>query len=162
MAKFMPVSRRARRARPVFRRAAMQLWQPPEPVRPNGYRIYGANPPDDQYWLRAIDGLGRIDSPVSYWELSSPSMALYRRGFRTRSIDGFGQETTAGGWVAGLGAGMLAAVLLLAVAVNYQIGKAMAPNKQKEAKWAWGNAIGGTLFPPVTLGMAIYKNYFAD
>lgn len=137
----------------------MQLWQPPEPIRPNGYAPWGANPPDDQYWLRAIDGLGRIDSPVSYWEVSSPSMALYRRGLRRRSIDGLGQEETV---IAGLGAGMLAAVLLLAVAVNYQIGKAMAPNEAKESKWAWGNAIGGTLFPPVTLGMAIYKNYFAN
>ncbi len=25
---------------------------------------------------------------------------------------------------------------------------------------AWGNAIGGTVFPPVTLGLALYKNYF--
>ncbi len=38
----------------------------------------------------------------------------------------------------------------------------MAPSKDKEAKWAWGNAIGGTLVPPVTVGLAIYKNYFAD
>ena len=127
----------------------MQLWQPPEPVKdPSGHAPY----------RHAIEGLGRIESPVSYWELSSPSMALYRRGLRRSSIDGLGQEEI----VAGLGVGMLAVVLLLAVAVNYQVGKAMAPSEAKEMKWAWGNAIGGTLFPPVTLGMAIYKNYFAD
>jgi len=57
--------------------------------------------------------------------------------------------------------GVILAAFLIAGAVQYQLGKAMAPSEAKESKWAWGNAIGGTLFPPITLGMAIYKNYFA-
>jgi hypothetical protein len=57
--------------------------------------------------------------------------------------------------------GVIIAAFLIAGAVQYQLGKAMAPSEAKESKWAWGNAIGGTLFPPITLGMAIYKNYFA-
>ena len=93
--------------------------------------------------------------------MSSPSTALYRRmATRTNGqIDGFGQ---AGELAAGLGAGLIAAVLLVAVVVNYQLGKAMAPNEAAEGKWAWGNAIGGTLFPPFTIGMAVYKNYFRN
>lgn len=103
---------------------------------------------------------------VRLWEMSSPSTALYRHmatrangQIDRRAIDGLGQ-TGAGGLAAGLGAGMIAAVLLVAVAVNYQLGKAMAPNEASEPKWAWGNAIAGTVFPPFTVGMAVYKNYF--
>jgi hypothetical protein len=97
--------------------------------------------------------------PVRLWEMSSPSTALYRHmATRTNGqINGFGQD---GGLAAGLGAGMIAAVLLVAVAFNYQLGKAMAPNEASEGKWAWGNAIAGTVFPPFTIGMAVYKNYF--
>ncbi len=57
--------------------------------------------------------------------------------------------------------GVILVAFLIAGAVQYQLGKAMAPSEAKESKWAWGNAIGGTIFPPITLGMAIYKNYFA-
>ncbi len=64
--------------------------------------------------------------------------------------------------VATLGIAYVAAIVAVAVAVNYQLGKAMAPSKAKETKWAWGNAIGGTVLPPVTVGLAIYKNYFTD
>lgn len=99
--------------------------------------------------------LGQVLSP---WEMSSPSMALYRHALGQPMARAMGQN----GLGVGLGAGMVAAVILVAVAVNYQLGKAMAPNPQVEGKWAWGNAIGGTLFPPFTLAMAIYKNYFRD
>lgn len=65
-------------------------------------------------------------------------------------------------FAAGLGAATIAGLLLLGIAVNYQIGKAMAPSKNQERKWAWGNAIGGTIFPPTTVGLALYKNYFMN
>jgi len=125
---------------------------------------------------------------INSWEYSSPSVALYRhvargtpiQGFgieydlegnivsgqekRSPSPDGYTQAPPSGAGLAGLGlgVGVIAGIILFAVAVNYQIGKAMAPSKQKEASWAWGNAIGGTLFPPVTIGLAVYKNYFMD
>lgn len=112
----------------------------------------------------AYKGFGASKPALMVHELSSPGMALYRHAMG----GGFGVDAgvpeltpstelaTAG---ATLGVGMLAAIVILGVAVNYQIGKAMAPNSQSESKWAWGNAIGGTIFPPVTLGMALYKNY---
>lgn len=95
-------------------------------------------------------------------EMSSPGVALYRHAMS----GGLGQngETTevtpgATSGALGIGMGVLAGLVLLGVAINYQIGKAMAPDKRSESKWAWGNAIGGTIFPPTTIGMAIYKNY---
>ena len=104
-------------------------------------------------------------------------------GHGVSKLSGFGQDAVApdengnggdiatvpvgigGGFGAGLGlsVGVFALVMIAAaVAVNYQLGKAMAPTERDEYKWAWGNAIAGTLFPPFTIGMAVYKNYFAD
>jgi hypothetical protein len=61
---------------------------------------------------------------------------------------------------AGIGVVTIGALVALAVAINYQLGKAMAPSKAAESKWAWGAAIGGTLLPPVLPIMAVWKNYF--
>lgn len=72
---------------------------------------------------------------------------------------GNGNGSGAGG-AAALSAGIIVAALAIGVAVNYQVGKAMSPDKRSERKWAWGAGIGGTIFPPTILGMAIYKNYF--
>lgn len=103
------------------------------------------------------------------WEIASPTTALYRRAFGQQDplapSDPVGPLTTkeqqqGGALIAGMGAAMVVGIVILAVAINYQYGKAMAPNKQVEKKWAWGNAIGGTIFPPFTVGMAVYKNYF--
>jgi hypothetical protein len=107
-------------------------------------------------------GMG-ASPPIMLWEASSPGVALYRHAMSGNSAgcagcDGLGQN----GALAGLGAATVAAIVLFAIAANYQIGKAMAPSPAAEGKWAWGNAIGGTLFPPLTLGMAVYKNYFRD
>lgn len=101
------------------------------------------------------DGIGQI----APYELSSPSMAVWRRALTPsqQAAAGMGQNGEA--LYFGLTAGMLAAIVVVAGVVNYQLGKAMAPNGASESKWAWGNAIGGTLFPPFTLGMAVYKNY---
>ena len=96
------------------------------------------------------------------WELSSPGMALYRRAYGQDEAGEDPNLAQAGAGLATLGVGLIAALVLFSVAVNYQLGKAMAPDERSEGKWAWGNAIGGTLFPPVTIGLAIYKNYFSD
>jgi hypothetical protein len=61
---------------------------------------------------------------------------------------------------AGVSMAVIGGLVLLAGVINYQLGKAMAPSKADESRWAWGNAIGGTLFPPLTVGLAVYKNYF--
>jgi len=102
--------------------------------------------------------------PLKVWELSSPGVALYRHAMGadepTAPIAPISPTTpTSPGFGLGLGAGVVAGLILLGVVVNYQLGKAMAPSKDVEGKWAWGNAIGGTLFPPFTIGMAVYKNY---
>ena len=135
------------------------------------------------YYTQAVGGLGNYGS---YWSGRPPEHLTYPNSAGSAYMPQFGQEpvvppppppptttpdplppdfvspTSAGGLVAGLGGAYLAAIVAVAVAVNYQLGKAMAPSKDKEAKWAWGNAIGGTLVPPVTVGLAIYKNYFTD
>jgi len=116
------------------------------------------------YPNQPMNGLGAYyvappQSAIQIEELSNPSAAVFRH-LRNKSIKGIGQEGTDVALGAGLGVGVIVGLIAIAVAVNYQIGKALAPNKQSEAKWAWGNAIGGTLLPPVTLGMAVYKNYF--
>jgi hypothetical protein len=119
----------------------------------------------------------RVDNPtasfgqvMSLMEITSPGIALHRHAFGAAAPSGEAAPAPAPGEVAGgiaiggavVSIGVLAAVVALAVAINYQYGKAMAPNKQAESRWAWGNAIGGTIFPPFTLGMAVYKNYFLD
>ena len=114
--------------------------------------LRGGQPPDDGHSSGA--------KPISYWDLASPSVALWRRA-TAPSYRGYGQDEVAdiGDAAVGLGAGMIAGLILLSIFANYQLGKAMAPNEASEGKWAWGNAIGGTLFPPLTLGLALYKNY---
>jgi hypothetical protein len=98
---------------------------------------------------------------INLSELSSPGAALYRHALsQDRSATVATGDYVVGGVT--VGAAALVALIAIAVAINYQIGKAMAPNEQTEGRWAWGNAIGGTIFPPFTLGMAIYKNYFRD
>ena len=129
------------------------------------------------YYTQAVGGLGNYGS---YWSGRPPEHLTYPNSAGSAYMPQFGQEpvvppaqapptaTTTdqelpgGGLVAGLSVAYIAAIVGVAVAVNYQLGKAMAPSKDKEAKWAWGNAIGGTLVPPVTVGLAIYKNYFTD
>lgn len=114
---------------------------------------YSANPAN----------LANLAPALSPWEASSPSMAIYRRAFGQAAAPQAGPADIAGpaaGTLLGFTALTFAGIILLAVVVNYQVGKAMAPNEAAESKWAWGNAIGGTVFPPVTLGMAVYKNYF--
>ena len=124
------------------------------------------------YYTQAVGGLGNYGS---YWSGRPPEHLTYPNSAGSAYMPQFGQEPPfqdapnpdapnfpGGGMVAGLGVAYIAAIVAVAVAVNYQLGKAMAPSKDKEAKWAWGNAIGGTLVPPVTVGLAIYKNYFTD
>lgn len=118
------------------------------------------------YPYTAYKGFGAPQPKMMLHELSSPGIALYRHAM----AGGLGNDPpmpppegtpmpTDLAAATGLGMGILAGIILLGVAVNYQIGKAMAPSPESEGKWAWGNAIGGTIFPPVTLGMALYKNY---
>lgn len=123
----------------------------PHYTRRAAQSLYSAIPPGGP-------GIGAA-APLKLWEASSPGIALYRHaaGARQRSMSGFGQNE-----MLGIGAGMIAGIVLLSLLINYQVGKAMAPNERVEPKWAWGNAIGGTIFPPFTLGMALYKNYFRD
>lgn len=109
-------------------------------------------------------GTGQL---LNLMEVSAPGVAIYRHALSgpqlgARRAMGQPNSSNADVVVGGiaLSAVALAALIAISVAVNYQLGKAMAPNKQVEGKWAWGNAIGGTIFPPFTLGMAIYKNYF--
>lgn len=96
-------------------------------------------------------------TPINFWEMSSPGAALYRHA----AAMGQAPETETGGaFAAGVGAGVILLIVAVGFAVNYQIGKAMAPDEPSERKWAWGNAVGGTLFPPLTVGLALWKNYF--
>ncbi len=135
------------------------------------------------YYTQAVGGLG---SYGSYWSGRPPEHLTYPNTPRSPYLPQFGQPTPpnggagqptnggmqptnndlpalpGAGMVATLGIAYVAAIVAVAVAVNYQLGKAMAPSKAKETKWAWGNAIGGTVLPPVTVGLAIYKNYFTD
>jgi len=107
-------------------------------------------------------GVGQV---MNLAEVSSPGVAIYRHAFGENGASSQSSGSSDAGPVlfgVGVSAGVLVVLVALSVAINYQLGKAMAPNKQAESKWAWGNAIGGTLFPPFTLGMAVYKNYFRD
>lgn len=118
----------------------------------------------------AYKGFAGRQPAMMVHEMSSPGVALYRHAM----AGGLGNDVEiappppgpeiapplpefSGGL--GVSLGVLAGLALIGVAINYQIGKAMAPDMQSERKWAWGNAIGGTIFPPTTIGMAIYKNY---
>jgi hypothetical protein len=65
---------------------------------------------------------------------------------------------TAAGIGLGLGLGILAFVVGASLLLNYQVGKAMAPSKDKIGTYGWGNAFGGTFIPLFTPGMAIYRN----
>ena len=89
-------------------------------------------------------------------EASAPSAALYRH-LAHRPPSAMGNNGAA---AAGMSVVLIGGLVALAVAVNYQLGKAMAPRPSDEGTWAWGNAIGGTIFPPLTVGLAVYKNYF--
>ncbi len=95
---------------------------------------------------------------INPWELSSPGVALYRRAYGQED-PGAVPAADLGPAVFGFSVAVLAGIVILGAVVNYQIGKAMAPDKASESKWAWGNAIGGTIFPPVTIGLALLKNY---
>jgi hypothetical protein len=137
----------------------------PYHVRNAALRAYAFAPRAKTFRPFRGHGVGQVMNLV---ELSSPGVALYRHAFGAGSepenppvLNGESGATVAGLGL-GVGVGVIAAIVLLAVAINYQYGKAMAPNKQSESRWAWGNAIGGTIFPPFTLGMAVYKNYFMD
>lgn len=103
-------------------------------------------------------------------ELMTPGPAMVRH-IRTQAMRGFGQngstptptapsttDPTAAGIGLGLGLGVIAAFVVVSIALNYQVGKAMSPNKQAEKTYAWGNALGGTFIPLFTPIMAIYKN----
>jgi len=133
------------------------------------------------YYTQAVGGLGNYGS---YWSGRPPEHLAYPNSSGSAYLPQFGQPAAtdpslppadpgppptsdipgagAGALLGGMGIAYLAVIVAAAVAINYQLGKAMAPSKDKEAKWAWGNAIGGTLVPPVTVGLAIYKNYFTD
>jgi hypothetical protein len=144
----------------------------PYHVRNAALRAYAFAPRARGFRSFRRQGVGQV---MSLMELSSPGIALYRHAFGQPptepawpeptpppAYENGSEVATVGGVGLGLGVGVIAAIVALAVAINYQYGKAMAPNKQSESKWAWGNAIGGTIFPPFTLGMAVYKNYFLD
>ena len=135
------------------------------------------------YYTQAVGGVG-LGNYGSYWSGRPPEHLAYPNSSGSAYLPQFGQPADptlpptdpdpppgefpgfpgagAGALFGGIGIAYLAVIVAAAVAINYQLGKAMAPSKDKEAKWAWGNAIGGTLVPPVTVGLAIYKNYFTD
>lgn len=149
----------------------------PYHVRNAATRVYAFAPRVSRETF-ARRGVGQV---LNLSEVSSPGAALYRHAFGTNGevntpqepyLNGNGTVTgpspnpgevaAAGALGLGLSVGVIAAIVAIGVAINYQIGKAMAPNAQVEGKWAWGNAIGGTVFPPTTLILAVYKNYFRD
>jgi hypothetical protein len=150
----------------------------PYHVRSAARRAYAFVPSVSRETFARRGARRRVDNPtasfgqaINLMEISSPGIALYRHAFGAAappngegapapSPEEIGAGIAVGGAV--LSVGVIAAIVALSVAINYQLGKAMAPNKQVEGKWAWGNAIGGTVFPPFTLGMAVYKNYFRD
>jgi len=90
------------------------------------------------------------------------ALKLIRNGQRNR-IQAMGlsdagmQQTAATAGVVGIALGVV--VLVAYGALNYQIGKAMAPNKQAEGNWAWTAVPVGILTGSLGLGiMAINAN----
>lgn len=133
----------------------------PYHVRNAALRAYSFSPRDPMA-RRSFRGMGQL---MHLMEVSSPGVAIYRHAFGVENPEnGTTQGSTTEGIGLGIGltAGMLVALVAISAAINYQIGKAMAPSPRDEVRWAWGNAIGGTIFPPFTLGMAVYKNYFRE
>jgi hypothetical protein len=104
--------------------------------------------------------IARNRAEASPWMQASEMVVPSRMAYRHLAMRPPSAMGDNGAAAAGLGVVTIGALVALAVAINYQLGKAMAPSAAVEGKWAWGNAIGGTLFPPTPILLAVWKNYF--
>ncbi len=92
---------------------------------------------------------------MGYEDLASPGVALHRILRQQRAMSAFsengdvipsngngdvipkdGNGKDSGAYMS-LGVGVVVAIVAAAVAINYQIGKAMAPDRASTSSWAW-------------------------
>lgn len=119
--------------------------------------------PDGIGGLGAYSRLGQMPVPGAYQSGSlgftgSPVINAIKRIARRNAVSGLGDSTVTGGAAAPVLAGsLLVAAVVVGLAATgvagYYVGKAVAPSRDRESKYAWWGVAAALLGGPVGLGI---------